>query len=135
MNSNKFRLFSQIVFFLLPLTLCLCSSCYYRYVQLQSSTSLVESFCNRAIQIFTVYILFGYTILFVLYWSFMTTASYKLAFIISPFGLPLAVFSVFLYIKSKRLKVEDFQLQSEPNIERNDQQSVNKSRRMVIKDR
>jgi hypothetical protein len=40
------------------------------------------------------------------------TASYKLAWIISPFGLILAIFSIFLFIKSQRLRIEDFKLMS-----------------------
>ncbi|CAF4578717.1 unnamed protein product [Rotaria sp. Silwood2] len=101
----------QLVLFFFPLTLCLCASCYSRYILLQSRISVAESQCNRVLRIFTVYILFGYTVLFVLYWSFVSTASYKLAFIISPFGLPLAIFSLFLYVKSKRLKMKDFKIQ------------------------
>jgi hypothetical protein len=40
----------------------------------------------------------------------MVTASYKLSWIISPFGLMLAVFSIVLCVKSHRLKIEDFKL-------------------------
>ncbi|CAF1501775.1 unnamed protein product, partial [Rotaria sordida] len=39
----------QLVLFLFPFTLCLCSSCYYRYIQLQSSIDLAESNCNRGV--------------------------------------------------------------------------------------
>jgi hypothetical protein len=38
------------------------------------------------------------------------TASYKLSWIISPFGLFLPICSIILYIKSHRLKSEDFKL-------------------------
>ncbi len=38
------------------------------------------------------------------------TSSYKLSWILSPFGLILIIFSIFLYIKSHRLKLEDFKL-------------------------
>jgi hypothetical protein len=38
------------------------------------------------------------------------TASYKFSWIISPFGLFLPICSVILYIKSHRLKLEDFKL-------------------------
>ncbi|UJR16488.1 hypothetical protein I4U23_003391 [Adineta vaga] len=102
----------QLVLFLIPLTLSLSSSCYYRYQQLQSSANLVESHRDRLIRILTVYILFIYSILFVLFWAYVTTASYKLAFLLSPFGLTLAIISLLLYIKSKRLKIEDFRFKS-----------------------
>ena len=82
---------------------------------MQSNGNLAESHCNRFFRIFTVYIIFVYTILFVSFWSFMNTASYKLAWIISPFGLTLAVFSFILYLKSKRLQIEDFKFQSMTN--------------------
>ncbi|CAF4268771.1 unnamed protein product [Rotaria socialis] len=124
----------QLLLFLFPLTSCLCSSCYYRYVQLQSSIHLTESNCHRAFRIYTVYLIFIYTVVFVLFWSFMSTASYKLAWIISPFGVALAAFSSFLFLKSKRLKIEDFKFQSITNehddsineniIEGDDQQSI-----------
>ncbi|CAF3466928.1 unnamed protein product [Rotaria sp. Silwood1] len=133
----------QLVLFLIPFTLCLCSSCYYRYIQLQSSIDLAESNCNRTVRIFTVYILFGYAVLFVLFWSYVTTASYKLGLIISPFGFTLAIFSLFLYIKSKRLKIEDFKFQSTTNedynsisedtIEIDDRQAIVTGRRTGIK--
>ena len=119
-NSSNRSLFNnwdqsfsfQLLLFLFPFTFSLCSSCYYRYNQLQSSSNLAESRWDRFSRIFTVYIIFAYTIFFVLFWSFVTTASYKLAWILSPFGLTLALFSLFLYIKSKRLRREDFRLQS-----------------------
>lgn len=131
--------------FLFPLTLCLCSSCYYRYNELQSSLHLAESRCDRFFRIFTVYIIFGYTLFFVLFWSLVTTASYRLAWLLSPFGLTLAIFSLFLYIKSKRLKIQDFRFQStitnevsgsisESNFGDNDQQSIMTGRRVGLKD-
>ncbi len=93
-------------------------------------------------RIFTVYVIFGYTFLFVLFWSFVTTASYKLAWILSPFGLTLAIFSLFLYIKSKRLKIEDFKFQTttisvDPSLnedDTDDQRSIITGRRIGIKD-
>ncbi|CAF3498337.1 unnamed protein product, partial [Rotaria sp. Silwood2] len=134
----------QFILFLFPLTLCLCSSCYYRYIQLRSRISIAESHYHHAIRIFTVYVLFGNAILFVIYWSFVNTASYKLAFIISPFGLTLAVFSLFLYRKSQRLKIEYFKLQSIANDYNNstyentigfdNEQCIVTSRRAGIKD-
>ncbi|CAF0776147.1 unnamed protein product [Adineta steineri] len=134
----------QLALFLYPLTLCLCSSCYYRYNQLQSSLNLTESRCDRHIRIFTVYILFVYSLLFILFWAFVTTASYKLAFFLSPFGLTLAIFALFLYIKSRRLKIEDFKFQSTPNspnssineshIDDTDQQPIIAGRRSGVKD-
>lgn len=36
------------------------------------------------------------------------TLSFRLSWIISPFGLMLPIFSLLLYIKSHRLKLEDF---------------------------
>ncbi|CAF3963454.1 unnamed protein product, partial [Rotaria sp. Silwood2] len=134
----------QFLFFLIPLTLCLCSSCYNRYIQLQPIASLNESYCNRAIRILTVYILFGYALLFVLYWSYMNTASYKLAWILSPFSLILAIFSFYLYGKSKQLKIGDFKLlQSTTNsyhcsirrntIEMDNGQNIITSRRAEVK--
>ncbi|CAF4158500.1 unnamed protein product [Rotaria sp. Silwood2] len=134
----------QLILFLFPFTLCLCSSCYYRYIQLQSSINLAESNCNRAVRIFTAYVLFVYAVLFVLFWSYVTTASYKLALIMSPFGFILAIFSLFLYVKSKRLKMEDFKFQSTTNdqdnsiseniIEIEDRQAIITGRRIGIKD-
>jgi hypothetical protein len=38
------------------------------------------------------------------------TAPFRLSWIISPFGLILSIFSIILYIKSHRLKLEDFKL-------------------------
>ncbi len=38
------------------------------------------------------------------------TASYRLAWIISPFGLFLPICSIILYIKSHKLNLEDFKL-------------------------
>ncbi|CAF0820817.1 unnamed protein product [Rotaria sordida] len=134
----------QLVFFLFPFTLCLCSSCYYRYIQLQANINLAESKCNRAVRIYTVYILFGYTLVFILFWSYVTTASYKLALPMSPFGITLALFSIFLYAKSNLLKMEDFKFQSITNdrenstnvntIETDDQQAFVTGRRTGIKD-
>ena len=132
--------------FLFPFTLCLCSSCYYRYNQLQSSLNLAESRCDRFFRIFTIYVLFGYALLFVLCFLLITTASYRLAWLLSPFGLALEIFSLFLYIKSKRLKIQDFQFQStttinevsgsisENNFDDNDQQSIMTGRRVGLKD-
>jgi len=40
------------------------------------------------------------------------TASYKLGWIISPFALILILSTIILYIKSHRLKIEDFKLLS-----------------------
>lgn len=115
-----FTICFQLLLFLFPLTFGLSSSCYHRYNQLQSSLNICESRWNRFCRIFTVYIIFGYTFLFVLCWSFVTTTSYKLAWIISPFGLTLALFSLFLYIKTKRLKIEDFKFSRITSININD---------------
>jgi len=136
----------QLILFLLPFTFCLSSSCYHRYNQLQSSINLSESRWNRFLRIFTVYIIFGYTILFVLFWSYVTTASYTLAWIISPFGFTLAIFSAILYIKSQRLKIQDFKFQTaattiilddsfnENEIDVNDQRPIITGRRIGNKD-
>jgi hypothetical protein len=40
------------------------------------------------------------------------TASFRLSWILSPFGLILPIFSIILYIESHRLKLEDFKLNS-----------------------
>ncbi|CAF0901873.1 unnamed protein product [Adineta ricciae] len=133
----------QIVLFLIPLTLSLSSSCYYRYQQLQSSVNLAESRCDRSMRIFTVYILFIYSILFVLFWAYITTASYKLAFILSPFGLTLGILSLLLYIKSQRLKLSDFRFQTatddlnssiaESNLDDDDERPIVTGRRSGVK--
>lgn len=133
-----------MILFLFPFTFCLSSSCYYRYNQLQSNTNLVESRWNRVLRIYSVYVIFGYTFLFVLFWAFVTTASYKLAWFISPFGLTLALFSLFLYIKSQRLRIEDFKFKSTPislnssfneqEVNINDEQPIITGRRFGDKD-
>jgi hypothetical protein len=68
-----------------------------------------------------------------------------LAWIISPFGFTLAIFSLFLYIKSKRLKLEDFKFQlttseisstvSESNTDDTDHRPIVTGRRTGIKDK
>lgn len=73
----------------------------------------------------------------------MSTASYKLAWIISPFGVTLALFSLFLYVKSKLLTKDDFKFQSFTNdnddsineniIDVDDQRSIITGRRTGIK--
>lgn len=55
--------------------------------------------------------IFGYTFIFVLFWSYITTASYTLAWILSPFGISLGGFSLYLYIRSQRLQLTDFRIQ------------------------
>lgn len=92
---------------------------------------MTESHWNRIIRIWSVYIIFGYTFLFVLFWSFITTASYRLAWILSPFGVTLALFSLVLYIQSQRLTLDHFRIQrpinqSEEILIINDEQSINK---------
>ncbi len=67
---------------------------------------------NRCVRIYTVYILFVYSLVFLLLWSFIMTASYTFGWIISPFALMLIVSTIILYIKSHRLKIEDFKLLS-----------------------
>lgn len=133
----------QIVLFLFPLTLCLCVSCHHRYTQLQSRANLTESPRTRLFRILTIYGIFFYTIVFILFWSYSTTASYTLAWIISPFSLPLAIFSLFLYVKSKRLELTDFKLQpatishedsiSDNTVDVDDQQPLVSGRRTGIK--
>ena len=44
------------------------------------------------------------------------TASYQLSWILSPFGMILAFISITLYVKSHRLKIEDFKLNSSAKI-------------------
>ena len=100
----------QFLLFLFPFTFCLCSSCFYRYTRLQSGPHLHESVSHRYFRIFTVYLVFGYTILFILFWSYLTTASVKFGWILSPFGLTLSIFASFLYIKSCRLTLGHFRL-------------------------
>ncbi|CAF3242403.1 unnamed protein product [Rotaria socialis] len=101
----------QLYFFLFPLTYTLSSSCFYRYhQQLQLNTNIVKYRFNRCCQLYSVYIVFINTSAIILFWSFLMTASYKLSWIISPFGLILVLFSMILYLKSHRLKIEDFKL-------------------------
>lgn len=134
----------QLVLFLLPLTYTLSSSCYHRYNQLQTNVNLSESRWNRFKRIFTVYILFVYSFAFVLFWSFVTTASYKYALILSPFGLILSLFSLGLYIQTKRLTIEQFrfpqmtnqtdEISSENEIDVTDQTLIVPGRRETHKD-
>ena len=94
-------------------------------------------------RIFTVYILSIYSILFVLFWAYVTTASYKLAFILSPFGLTLGILSSLLYIKSQRLKLSDFRFQTatddlnssiaESNLDDDDERPIVTGRRSGVK--
>ncbi|CAF4143728.1 unnamed protein product [Rotaria sordida] len=101
----------QLYFFIFPLTYSLSSSCFYRYIQqLESNTRIIKYHFNYCYRIYTIYILFIYTLVFILFWSFLMTASYKLSWILSPFGLILVLFSLILYVKSHRLKIEDFKL-------------------------
>ena len=133
MNDSHEKFFSlfQVVLYLFPLTYSLSCSSYYRYNELQSNRRMNESHWNRAIRIWSVYIIFGYTFLFVLFWSFVTTASYSLAWILSPFGITLALFSLVLYVMSQRLTLEDFRFprintQSEEILTINEEQLMNK---------
>ncbi|CAF3775166.1 unnamed protein product [Rotaria magnacalcarata] len=101
----------QLYSFLFPLTYTLSSSCFYRYhQQLQLNTNIVKYRFNRCCRLYSVYIVFINTSAIILFWSFVMTASYKLSWIISPFGLILVLFSMILYLKSHRLKIEDFKL-------------------------
>ncbi|CAF0907568.1 unnamed protein product [Didymodactylos carnosus] len=98
--------------FLFPLTFSLASSVYYRYTHLHTSTNMTQTRLQKSYRILTVYGIFGYAILFVLMWSFVTTASYSLGWILSPFGLSLVTFSLFLFYKSNKLELNQFQLLS-----------------------
>lgn len=109
-NLNYHSILFQFLLFLFPYTFCLCSSCFYRYTRLQSNRNLNESASDRSVRILTVYIIFGYTILFLLFWSYLTTASVKFGWILSPFGLTLSIFASFLYIRSCRLVIGHFRL-------------------------
>jgi len=135
----------QLGLFLLPLTYTLSSSCYYRYNQLQTNVQLSESYWTRFKRIFTVYILFIYSFAFVVFWSYMTTASYKYAWILSPFGLILSLFSLGLYVQTKRLTLEHFRFPrvtnhqsderlDDPEIDVNDQTLIIPGRRETDKD-
>ncbi|CAF2727309.1 unnamed protein product [Rotaria sp. Silwood2] len=108
------QIFSGIVllyFFLFPLTSSLSSSCFCRYnQQLESNTKMVKYHFNNCYRIYSVYILYIYTFVFIIFFSLLMTASYKLSWIISPFGFLLILFSLVLYVKSHRLKIEDFKL-------------------------
>lgn len=44
------------------------------------------------------------------------TASYKLSWVLSPFGFMLTLFSIILYVKSHRLKIKDFKLRQDNEI-------------------
>lgn len=101
----------QLILYLFPYTYSLSCSSYYRYQKVQSSIGISESRWNQIIRISSVYIIFGYTFLFVLFWSYITTASYTLAWILSPFGISLGLFSLYLYIRSQRLQLTDFRIQ------------------------
>jgi hypothetical protein len=96
----------QLLFFLFPLTFTLSSTCFYRYMQFQTTSSHL----NRCFKIYSVYVVYAFTLFIILLISFMTTASYNFSWIISPFGLLLPIFSIILYIKCHRLKIEDFKL-------------------------
>ncbi|CAF4675456.1 unnamed protein product, partial [Rotaria sp. Silwood1] len=101
----------QLYFFLFPLTFSLSSSCFYRYnQQYELNRSIIKYYFNNYYRIYTIYIIFIYTLVFIIFFSLLMTASYKLSWIISPFGFILILFSLILYIKSHRLKIEDFKL-------------------------
>ncbi|CAF1350298.1 unnamed protein product [Rotaria sp. Silwood1] len=101
----------QLYFFLFPLTFSLSSSCFYRYnQQYELNRSMNKYYLNNYYRIYTIYIIFIYTLVFIIFFSLLMTASYKLSWIISPFGFILILFSLILYIKSHRLKIEDFKL-------------------------
>ncbi|CAF0716595.1 unnamed protein product [Adineta steineri] len=103
----------QLYFFLFPFTYCLSSSCYYHYKQIQSNNNNQrKSHFSRYFRISIVYILFIYILLYVLFWSYVMTGSFKLGFILSPFGLLLIIFVIVLYIKTQRLQLKDFKLLS-----------------------
>lgn len=102
--------FFKFFFFVFPFTFTLCSSCFYRYTQLQSDTQIHESFSGQCIRVVTVYLLFGYTIFFILLWSYITSTSLTFGWFLSPFGLTLFIFASFLYIKSYRLQMGHFRL-------------------------
>lgn len=101
----------QLYFFVIPFTFTLSSVCFYRYNrQVQLNSSIFKYRFNPCFRIYTVYIIYIYSLFFILFWSFIMTASYKFSWIISPFGSILIIFSIVLYIKSHRLKIEDFKL-------------------------
>jgi len=75
----------------------------------------------------------------------MTTASYKYAWILSPFGLILSLFSLGLYVQTKRLTLEHFRFPrvtnhqsderlDDPEIDVNDQTLIIPGRRETDKD-
>ena len=71
-----------------------------------------EPVYNRCVRISTVYLLFGYTLVFILFWTYITSTALKFGWILSPFGLTLAIFASLLYYKSYRLKMGQFRLSS-----------------------
>lgn len=83
-------------------------------------THLIESPLNRCFRIYSVYILFIYSFVLILFWSFVTTASYRFAWILSPFGVFLPICSMLLFIQSHRLKLEDYKLYSPRKSNEND---------------
>lgn len=106
-------------FFIIPLTYTLGSICLYRYEQIQSNErNQQQSSCYRCLYIYRVYVLFILTIILFILSSIGITISYRFSWFISPFGLPLIVFSIFLYIKTHRLTHGDFRLHL-PNEEEN----------------
>jgi len=81
----------------LPFTFNLSLLCYSRFQeQIHSKRS--------CLLICLVNILFIYILSLTLFWSFLMTASYKYAWIVSPFGLILSIFFVFIFLKTYRCK-------------------------------
>lgn len=103
------------------MTFSLSSSCFYRYNQF---THLIESPLNRCFRIYSVYILFIYSFGLSLFWSLASTASYRFAWFLSPFGVFLPICSMLLFIQSHRLKFEDFQLFSTRKINENNSKLI-----------
>lgn len=140
-TKKIFVLCFQLLFFLVPLTLCLSSSSFYRFSELQSSYDVRESRFDFLVRLISVQIFFVYSLLFLAQWSFGATASYKFAWILSPFGVPLMVFSSFLYWKTKRLKIEDFRFHDCSSTKKRvlfssaDEQSPNKDSWSIVEKR
>lgn len=68
-----------------------------------------------------------------MFWSYITTASYKFAWFLSPFGWSLALISIYLQWKTTRLETNDFHL-IRSKINENDERPIVTGRKLNEKD-
>ncbi|CAF0755501.1 unnamed protein product [Didymodactylos carnosus] len=97
----------QLYMFVFPLTFALACSVYYRYIDLQTNVYRTRTRLQKICRILT-YVIFGYAVFFIFMISLIFTLSYNLGWILSPFGLFLIIFTVFLFYKTNKLELNQF---------------------------